>query len=104
MKTIEDVACLRNLAFDHFEVRFPKITADSLELKTALLAKMIKKEQKCLDGPILTNKEESSTGRINLVNESEIFMASLILDFIHANGCDILQTTMLESVIDDGLD
>src|SRR5262249_35088964 len=55
------------------------------------------------DGAFLTNPEQAGDTQVDLIDQSQVFVALGILDFIKADGVDLAERAMREAPGDDML-
>src|SRR5271165_596949 len=89
---------------DHIQVGLPHIGADELDLRRELLTDDGEETLKGFDGTFLADPEQAGEPLVDLVDQGQVLMAFGVLDFIHPDGADRLQSAMLQTPADDILD
>lgn len=92
------------MVFDKFDgdtllqVRLPYVAAHELQSCGSLRAQHAEEAQQRLDGAILADPQQPAAGGVNLVDDGEVAVPFLELDFVHADGGNSLQAAVLKAV------
>jgi len=90
VKAVEDVQRLRAFLADHVQVGLPHVRADELNLRGELGADHGKESREGFDGAFSADPQQASEALVDLVDQSQVFVALGILDFIDADDPDRL--------------
>jgi len=84
---------------DDIEIWTPHIRAYVIEPACSLLGKPAEERLECLFAPFGTNPKKPFTSSINLIHESQVFVALLPRDLIDAYGSDVTQIPIFQAPI-----
>ena len=119
VKAVENVYRSGQPLADHGEVGFPDIRADDgnlaeearrllltgrFLLAQVLLLQLGKAVVQGLLRPLFAHPQQAAAVGVDLVQQGQIMMARAILDFIHAEGRDLVEAAMSEPIVHDVLD
>ncbi len=94
VETIQNMDRMPRLLGDYLQVGFPHIATDIAQLFGSFLAKPAKESQQGFDLPLLANPQQSSALRIDLIDQCQVSMAPLPLDFINTDRLDPRQISV----------
>src|ERR1039457_3935507 len=89
---------------DHLQVGLPHIRTDELDLRSELLSDDGEETLEGFDGAFLADPEQAGEPLVDLVDQSQVFVAFGVLDFVYTDGADRLQGAMLQAPADHILD
>lgn len=75
---------------DDLQIGAPHVGADELERSTSFLAKPMKELEQRFNSTLVAHPQESLTVLVNLIDHGEKVRAVMPLDFIDANGLDVI--------------
>lgn len=97
VEAVEDVNRLVRLLGDHPQIGFPHVAADELQRLAAFLAEPTKEAQERLDLPVLADPEQPLAVFVDLIDQSQVMVASVPLDLVDAHRLDAAQIDMVAS-------
>ena len=103
VEAIEDVAGLRNLLGDHFQVRLPHVRTDVADLSGAFLSQHPKKAQQRMHCPLRGYMQQAAAVTLDLVDEGNVVVAFAPLPLIDTDRLDPFKTAMLQAILDHRL-
>ncbi len=103
VEAVEDMACLRSFLGHDFQVGFPHIAAYVLQRRAALLAELTEEPQQGLDRASLADPQEALASAVNLVDQSQIVLASVPVDLIDSDRFDAVEVAVGQAPLDDRL-
>lgn len=104
VETVENVAGLRNLPGDHFQVRLPHVRANVADPGAPLRADHTEEAQQRTYIAFLCDMEQPSAVPLNLVHQSDVVVAPAPLPFIDANGFNPFKIAVFETIVDHRFD
>ena len=75
---------------NHLDIALPRVTANELQSSGAFLPEEAKESQERFGGSFRSDPQQSLLMFVNLVDDSLVVMALLPLNFIDADGLDLL--------------
>ena len=89
-------------AWEHFsridlQIGLPHIGADELDLGGQFSSDEGEESLEGFDGAFLADPEQARQSLVDLVNQRQVLVAFGVLDFIHADGADRFERTMLQA-------
>src|SRR5215471_13107117 len=104
MKAVEDMQGLGALLADELQIGLPHVRADKSNLRDNFLAHGGEESLKGFDGALLAYPEQAGHADIDLIDQRQLFVAFGVLDFIHADGVDLVQLAVCQAPGDDMFD
>ena len=104
VEPVENVQRLGTLLLDDLQIRLPHIRADEGDPGDDFLAQGGEESLEGFDGSFSPDPEQARDADVDLVDQCEVLVASGVLDFIDADGVDLTERAVLQSLGHDVFD